>query len=1000
MKRLGSLLLAVLLGALAVEARQVGQAVRMSPDGRLSYEEDAHGNRLPDFSTAGYGGGGVPLPVIPARVSVAPVPGDDGPRLQAALDYVAGLPAGPDGWRGAVQLLPGRYEIAGALRIGSGGVVLRGAGDGPEGTLLVATGHDRRPLIQVSGGLDCLPTGEAVPVTAAYVAVGTVELEVADPAAFTPGDRVRIVRPSPAEWIAELGMDTSPARTHYAWKAGQLDLLWERQVTAIRGNRLVLDAPLTTALEQRLGGGTVEVVSWPGRLRQVGIEDLGCQSEVASNNPHDEEHAWMGVHLEGVEEAWVRNVTGHQFVSTLVYLGRGTRAVTVQDCRSLSPVSERGGYRRQAFHTSGQQTLFQRCFSEDGINDFTVGYLASGPNVFLDCRAEKSTGQSGSIGSWATGVLFDNVEIDGGSLALDNLEVEFGGVGWAAANSVLWQSSASRIICRSPPGALNWAIGVWGQFWGDGRWQQANEFVHPESLYRAQLAQRAGAEALGALEPVERANPADATVPRFAELGLVPQPAGSLDPPRWPMRLENGWLVGPDGLMTGSTRPVSWWRGHLLPARTVEHPAALTRFLPGRSGTGATHDLAGLAREMQAGHELMIRHHWGLWYDRRREDHQMVRRMDPTVWPPFYELPWARSGEGTAWDGLSRYDLSRFNPWYFQRLRDFAAEAAMTGRILVNETYFQHNILESGAHWVDFPWRPVNAIQETGFTEPPPFTGDTIKMAAEFYDVSHPLRRELHRAYIRQSLRNLAGQPNVIHTVGEEFTGPLSFVEFWLDVVAEWSRETGDDPLIALSVTKDVQDAILGDPLRADLIDIIELKYWWSSGEALFAPAGGQHLAPRQHLRLWKGGRPGPEDLAGMVREYRERYPGKAVIASGLPVEAPWAALAAGASCVNLPATTDPLVCRPGGRYELLSNHPADEGRQWGIGIPDTAYLIYAAAGHSPRVDLRASTGAFKVSPIDPLTGRLQEPAEILAGGQLAEVGRPASTPTLYWITR
>ena len=55
---------------------------------------------------------------------------------------------------------------------------------------------------------------------------------------------------------------------------------------------------------------------------------------------------------------------------------------------------------------------------------------------------------------------------------------------------MLWQSSASRIICRTPPGATNWAIGAWGEFVGDGRWSQSNVFVKPESLYRAQLGQR------------------------------------------------------------------------------------------------------------------------------------------------------------------------------------------------------------------------------------------------------------------------------------------------------------------------------------------------------------------------------------------------------------------------------------------------------------------------------------------------------------------------------
>jgi len=178
---------------------------------------------------------------------------------------------------------------------------------------------------------------------------------------------------------------------------------------------------------------------------------------------------------------------------------------------------------------------------------------------------------------------------------------------------------------------------------------------------------------------------------------------------------------------------------------------------------------------------------------------------------------------------------------------------------------------------------PLANINQTGFIEPPPVTGDTIKMADAFYDVTHPARRALHRAYIRQCLANLADETNVIHTLSAENSGPLHFMQFWLDVVAEWESETGKRPLMALSAPKDVQDAILADAKRAALIDVIDLTYWWRTDKGdEFAPLGGQSLAPRQHERRWKGGKPSAASIAEMAREYRGRFPGKAVI-SGRP---------------------------------------------------------------------------------------------------------------------
>jgi len=143
--------------------------------------------------------------------------------------------------------------------------------------------------------------------------------------------------------------------------------------------------------------------------------------------------------------------------------------------RLLAPVSEDAGWRRNTFFTMGQQTLFLRCFAEHGRHDFTVGHGAAGPNAFVQCDSLLSQGDSGAIGSWASGTLFDNVRIDGGGLNLMNRGSVGEGAGWSAANSVLWQCSASKIACENPPGAQNWAFGCWGEFAGNGVWRSANE---------------------------------------------------------------------------------------------------------------------------------------------------------------------------------------------------------------------------------------------------------------------------------------------------------------------------------------------------------------------------------------------------------------------------------------------------------------------------------------------------------------------------------------------
>lgn len=217
---------------------------------------------------------------------------------------------------------------------------------------------------------------------------------------------------------------------------------------------------------------------------------------------------------------------------------------------------------------------------------------------------------------------------------------------------------------------------------------------------------------------------------------------------------------------------------------------AITRFVPGRIGPGLTDNLQDVVDSMKANNIIALNQHYALWYERRRDDHERIRRMDGEVWPPFYELPFKRTGIDTAWDGLSKYDLTQYNQWFWTRMQQFAALAGQEGRVLLYQNYFQHNIIEAGAHYADFPWRTANNINHTGFNEPVNFAGDKrIFYAEQFYDVQQPERRKLHQQYIWKCLDNFKNNSNVIQFTAEEFTGPLHFVQFWLQTIADWEQK-------------------------------------------------------------------------------------------------------------------------------------------------------------------------------------------------------------------
>src|SRR5579859_5083759 len=263
--------------------------ISMGKDGRLLYHPDARGNRVPDFSNCGYTGGDQPIPNAPVQVVVAPVDGDETARIQKAIDYVASLPVNADGIRGAVLLLRGRHEVLGSLLITNSGVVLRGQGMGTNGTILVAAGLDRRTLIRIAGRDDMVvQTNPGWQIADDYVPVGAADFRVADASNLKAGSLVRVIRPSTKEWIEQLGMTEFGGGIgdwRLVWHAGSYDLAWDRVIKKINGNRVTVDAPITTALESKFGGGRLETCSWPGRISHIGVENLRLESAFDAENP-------------------------------------------------------------------------------------------------------------------------------------------------------------------------------------------------------------------------------------------------------------------------------------------------------------------------------------------------------------------------------------------------------------------------------------------------------------------------------------------------------------------------------------------------------------------------------------------------------------------------------------------------------------------------------------------------------------------------------------------
>ena len=259
--------------AKAPKLRQ-SQWVHLNRSGELVYKHLRRGDKIIDFSYAGYMGGGIALPQFPVKETVAPSGGDDSDAVQTAIDRVSHLPL-IGGIRGTVLLKTGHFHCKSTLHITASGLVLRGSGSGADGTVIEMTG-DPHLAFSIAGTSTDTLAGVSSTVTNTYISAGSMGLNVRDVSGFKAGDRIQIVHPVTPDWVRLMGMNTLVRRgKKETWISK--DLKTERTIVSIKGNRLQLDVPLADSYDAKYfapTGATVVKIEETGHIAQIGLEDF------------------------------------------------------------------------------------------------------------------------------------------------------------------------------------------------------------------------------------------------------------------------------------------------------------------------------------------------------------------------------------------------------------------------------------------------------------------------------------------------------------------------------------------------------------------------------------------------------------------------------------------------------------------------------------------------------------------------------------------------------
>jgi hypothetical protein len=478
------------------------QWVYFDNTGKLAYQTWGNGNRIMDFSSAGYMGGGVAIPNVGAKITLNPLSNgaDNTQAIQNAINSVAAMPL-VNGIRGAVVLNPGTYNIANTISLNASGVIVRGAGAGQ--TIinqLRPSGSSGFLAFDVGGTGSRSTSGQATAnLSDAYVTSGVTSFHVSSTAGFNVGDPVVVDRTVTDAWIHFMSMDTLVRDgAPQTWISAGTKIPTDRVIKSISGNTITLDAPLTDSFDSTYLGspvGTISRYTFSGRVSQVGLENLTIQNSVPGVTGNS-------INMDDVLDGWVRNVESKENRDAYS-IGNDAKRVTWDRVSSSNSVPNTNSAAPADFAVTGTQILLNKCEQHsEGQWAYVTQARGTGPIVILN-----STSSDRGVSPhqrWTTGVLTDGGDMNGSTgIEYSNRTTAGSGHGWTTGWSVAWNVTTPQVKVEAAPGTENWCIGCTGTQVNTsqppGIYESLGAKVdlgETDSLYLEQLRERLGDKAL------------------------------------------------------------------------------------------------------------------------------------------------------------------------------------------------------------------------------------------------------------------------------------------------------------------------------------------------------------------------------------------------------------------------------------------------------------------------------------------------------------------------
>jgi hypothetical protein len=361
-------------------------------------------------------------------------------------------------------------------------------------------------------------------------------------------------------------------------------------------------------------------------------------------------------------------------------------------------------------------------------------------------------------------------------------------------------------------------------------------------------------------------------------------------------------------------------------------------------------------------------------------------RGDYSIAPSVY----LRTGPGRAVDGKRRFDLRRFDPAYFSRLRRRVVAARERGIYVIVMLFNGWSVERKGDGenpWDGHPFNPANNVNGVnGDLDGDGDGGETHTLAA-------PSITRLQEAYVARVIRAVGDQPNVLYEISNE-SSPGSMP--WQNHMVRFMREhepAGQRHPIGITAEYPGGD-------NADLL--ASAADWIAPNGDIedLTPSSGEKVvfADTDHLCGVCGdtGFPWRALTRGVNPMFMDPYDGKAIGLGALDA-----------------SPNDPrweVVRRRLGIAEALSERldlaklvPRSDLCSTGFCLADakhgSLYVVYLPNGGSATVDLSRSPSRLRLSWVDPDTG-VTTPGGTIAGGGVRSVEAPGSGDAVLVLRR